>query len=446
MNNPAATLQARAALLWEQGRRAEAIALFTALQAEQPGNIDIALRLGIALIQVGRLLDAVRLLEPVTAAAPHTHPVHDWLGRAIALIHWQERGPDAIPALRDLLAADPTAPVRHTSLAFALLSCGQLDEAWPHYAWRWLGMPTAHRAPAEPLIRPDPASWRGRRVLLFAEQGLGDVLQFLRYVKLVMAHAAEVTVEVYPPLRRLAARLPGSPAIVAVGDAVPPHDVAVPLMHLPWAFGTTLATIPAETPYLQADPAAVAAWRARLDALPGRKVGLVWSGDPRPEVELAFRVDRRRSLPLAALAPLARVPGVTFISLQKGAGAAQAAQPPAGMMLHDWTSELGDFADTAALMQALDLVISVDTSPLHLAGGLGRPVWLLNRYDSCWRWLRNRDDSPQGSPQGSPWYPTLRQFRQSSPGDWDDVIQRVATALTQAAATAPEPGNARLPS
>ena len=153
---------------------------------------------------------------------------------------------------------------------------------------------------------------------------------------------------------------------------------------------------------------------------------------------MSYRVDRRRSLPLAALAPLARIPGVTFISLQKGAGAAQTATLPPGMAVHDWTAELADFADTAALMQALDLVISADTSPLHLAGALGRPVWLLDRYDSCWRWLRERDDSP--------WYPTLRRFRQPHPGDWATVIAAVAAALTQAAATAPAPGSARLPS
>ncbi len=434
MSSADATLQAHAAQLWDQGRRAEAIETFTALQAHQPDNIDLALRLGIALMQVGRMVEAVRLMEPIAARADHAHPVHDWLGRALATVLWYEHGPDAIAGLRERMTADPTNSARHTALAFALLSCGQFDEAWPHYAWRWHRMPTAHRAPAEPLRRPHPASWRGRRVLLFAEQGLGDALQFLRYVPLAMAAGAEVTVEVYPPLRRLAESLPGHPRVMAVGDPTPPHDIAVPLMHLPWAF----ATIPSAVPYLHADPSAVAIWRARLDALPGRKIGLIWSGDPRPDHAMSYRVDRRRSLPLAALAPLARIPGVTFISLQKGAGAAQTATLPPGMAVHDWTAELADFADTAALMQALDLVISADTSPLHLAGALGRPVWLLDRYDSCWRWLRERDDSP--------WYPTLRRFRQPHPGDWATVIAAVAAALTQAAATAPAPGSARLPS
>jgi len=412
---------AHAGRLWQAGRHAEAIDAFAILLVRYPGDPAIALRLGIALIQTGRLAEAVRAMEPAAALAAPDHPLHDWLGRALATVLWQERGPAALAPLRARLAEDPADPERYTALAIALLSCGRLAEAWPHYAWRWRRMPGPHRAPADPSARPDPNSWRGRRVLLFAEQGLGDSLQFLRYVPMVAARGAEVVVEVERPLVRLAATLPGRPVVVAVGDAVPAHDVAVPLMHLPWAFGTDLASIPAAIPYFTPDPAAVAGWRARLAGLPGLKVGLVWAGEPRPDAAMANRIDRRRSLKLAALAPLTVVPGVSFVSLQKGVPAVQALAPPTGMVLHDWTGELADFADTAALMAALDLVISADTSPLHLAGALGRPVWLLDRYDSCWRWLRERDDSP--------WYPTLRRFRQTAPGDWAGVIDRVAVAL-----------------
>ena len=197
----------------------------------------------------------------------------------------------------------------------------------------------------------------------------------------------------------------------------------MPLFHLPWAFDTALDTIPQGIPYLHPDAADVAHWRARLADLPRLRVGLVWSGDPRPEQPDAHQIDRRRSLGLAALAPLAAIPGVSFVSLQKGAGAAQAADPPAGMVLHDCSGALHDFAETAALMTALDLVISVDSAPAHLAGALGREIWLLNRFDSCWRWLRDRNDSP--------WYPTLRQFRQAAPGDWHGAIQAVAAALAE---------------
>jgi hypothetical protein len=370
----------------------------------------------------------VRALEAAAAlaapGAPGEAAVRDWLGRALALVHWEERGPGAIGALRAHLAAAPEDARRHMALAGALLSCGHLEEAWPHYAWRWAAFGAmAARVPSAPLGRPDPAAWRGREVLLFAEQGLGDTLQFLRYVPMVAEIAGSVVLEVPGPLLRLAATVDARVRVVARAEGA--FAASVPLLHLPWAFGSGLAGIPAAIPYLHADPAAVAQWRARLAGLPGRKVGLVWAGEPRPDMPDAHRIDRRRSLKLAQLAPLGEVAGVSLVSLQKGAGAAQAV--PSGMVLHDWTAELGDFADTAALMQALDLVVSADTSPLHLAGALGRPVWLLDRYDSCWRWLREREDSP--------WYPTLRRFRQVVPGGWGEVVGRVAAALRAEAAT-----------
>jgi Glycosyltransferase family 9 (heptosyltransferase) len=209
--------------------------------------------------------------------------------------------------------------------------------------------------------------------------------------------------------------------IVAHGDPLPPFDVRIPMMSLPLAFRTTLATIPAELPYLYADPERSAIWRQRLAALPGRKVGLVWAGSPLRGLLRAEAMDRRRSITLHHYAPLAAIPGLCLISLQKGETAGQARTPSEGMMLHDWTDELGDYADTAALVDALDLVVSVDTSVVHLAGALGKPVWVLNRYDQCWRWLRDRTDSP--------WYPAARLFRQHAPGDWSGAIRDVADAL-----------------
>jgi hypothetical protein len=172
---------------------------------------------------------------------------------------------------------------------------------------------------------------------------------------------------------------------------------------------------------------ASAAWRARLAGLGGLKIGLVWAGGSRPELPWAAAVDGRRSMTLKQMAPLAGLAGVSFVSLQKDGPAAQAADPPAGLVLHDFTAELEDFTDTAALIAVLDLVISVDTAVAHLAGALGKPVWLLNRFDSCWRWLLDRDDSP--------WYPGLRQFRQKSAGDWAGVMADVRTALIQRAGT-----------
>jgi len=268
------------------------------------------------------------------------------------------------------------------------------------------------------------ALWRGeaigdRTILLHAEQGLGDTLQFCRYAPLM--GGADVILEVQAPLVRLLSHLPGVTQIVARGDRLPAFDLQCPLMSLPLAFGTTLDTIPAATPYLSADPRLAATWRERLVGVQGFRIGLVWAGEQGVNYPAKAVVDRRRSIALKALAPLGEVSGVSFVSLQKGAPAAQAADPPHGMTLHDFTADLHDFADTAALVVNLDLVISVDTAVAHLAGALGKPVWLLNRFDTDWRWLLNRDDSP--------WYPTLRQFRQPSPGDWNSAVCAAREAL-----------------
>jgi hypothetical protein len=259
---------------------------------------------------------------------------------------------------------------------------------------------------------------------VYAEQGFGDTLQFCRYVPLLAA-TARVILEVPKPLLRLLSALPGVSQAVATGDPLPDFDLYCPLVDLPLAFGTTVATIPNQVPYLQADPDQVTLWRQRVEGLPGLRVGMVWSGAPRPELPKVDNVDHRRSIPLKQLAPLGQVPGVSLVSLQKGDRATQAKLPPPSLTIADWTEELDDFAVTAALIEALDLVISVDTSVAHLAGALGKPVWVLSRYDACWRWLRDRTDSP--------WYPTAKLFRQPVAGDWASVIAEVTIALRRCA-------------
>jgi tetratricopeptide (TPR) repeat protein len=284
----------------------------------------------------------------------------------------------------------------------------------------------SHYAPADREANRSPdrryrcggPSIENKTILVRAEQGFGDTLQFCRYVPML---AATVVLEVPRPLTRLLSSLGGVHQIVATGDELPPFDAWIPMMSLPLAFRTTIDTIPAAVPYLHADPERSAAWRHRLATLPGRKIGLVWAGSPRREDPNTSATDRRRSITLDHYSPLAALSGHSLISLQKGEPAGQTRTPPPGMTLHDWTAELEDFADTAALVEALDLVISVDTSVVHLAGALGKPVWVLNRYDQCWRWLLNRTDSP--------WYPAARLFRQPSPGDWSGVMRDVVQAL-----------------
>ncbi|HIJ63675.1 MAG TPA: hypothetical protein HPQ04_13360, partial [Rhodospirillaceae bacterium] len=255
----------------------------------------------------------------------------------------------------------------------------------------------------------------GRRLLITAEQGLGDTLQFCRYAPLAAARGWRVVLAVQPPLVRLLAGLPDICQVVPWSDEPMPSDAHIPLMSLPWVFATRLDSIPA-APYLRAQPAAVETWRRRLLERHGlgRKIGLVWAGAARTD-PLSRSVDGRRSMRPALLAPLLGCPGALYFSLQKDG-------PPAAPPLIDYMEEMADFADTAALVSALDLVISVDTSMVHLAGALGKPVWMLDRFDACWRWLENRDDSP--------WYPGLRIFRQPAPGDWPAVVQRVAEALS----------------
>jgi hypothetical protein len=206
---------------------------------------------------------------------------------------------------------------------------------------------------------------------------------------------------------------------IAVAEDQPVYDYYCLLMSLPHVLRLRGGDLAVDGPYLRADPAEAAAWRDRLAALPGMKVGLAWAGDPRPHDPMASRIDRRRSVALARLAPILAVPGMTFVSLQKGHESGQAKDWP----VVDWTAELHDYADTAALMTALDLVISVDTSVVHAAGALGCPVWVLNRFDRCWRWMWDRTDSP--------WYPTMRLFTQPSPGDWDGLATQVAAALAE---------------
>jgi hypothetical protein len=249
---------------------------------------------------------------------------------------------------------------------------------------------------------------RGQTLLIYAEQGFGDSLQFCRYATLAAKRGLRVILEVQAPLVRLLRTLPGVDQVMALGEPLPDFDVHCPMMSLPLAFATTVETIPGSAAYLRADPMQVAVWQTRLDGMPqrGPRIGLVWAGSA------MLTADRRRSINPEKLAPLFRLSGFHFFSVQKSGQAA-----PSDFPLTDYMDEMDDFADTAALIANLDLVISVDTAVAHLAAALGKPVWLLDRFDHDWRWLTGRRDSP--------WYPTLRLYRQPQRGDWDAVLAEV---------------------
>ncbi|MFO1024974.1 MAG: tetratricopeptide repeat-containing glycosyltransferase family protein [Acetobacteraceae bacterium] len=336
----------------------------------------------------------------------------------------QVRPEEAETLCREAIADSPNYPEAKANLALALLTMGRLQEGWGYYETRW-----EVEGKNRPVPRLEQPRWTGQKlngetVLLYAEQGFGDTLQFCRYVPKVAEAGARVVLVVPRPLRRLMMALPGVDVLLAEDDdTLPAFDFHCPLLSLPHAFGTGLDTIPAEMPYLKGDPHA---WRSVLEGLPGLKVGLVWAGKSRTDQPHAVALDKRRSMRLQDMAPLFEVPGVSFVSLQLGPPARQMRTLPEGAVLHDVSARIADWADTADLIAGLDLVIAVDTAVAHLAGALGKPVWMLNRFDSCWRWMVGREDTP--------WYPTMRIFRQHERNDWTSVIDDVRVALEAAVA------------
>ncbi len=340
-----------------------------------------------------------------------------------AVLHDLGRHAEALASLERASALRPALADSRYNEALCRLLLGDFARGWQDHEWRWETeqLRNGKRHFRQPLwLGSDDIG--GKTILLHAEQGLGDTIQFCRYAPLVAACGGQIVLEVQPPLRELMRSLLARCTIVSRGEALPDFDTHCPLLSLPLAFGTRLDTIPSAVPYLAAQADKHALWRDRLGPREGLRIGLVWAGNPRKELPNRNRIDAQRSICFDALSPLFDVAGCRFYSLQKGVDAlAQLRQSAWRDRVIDWTDELHDFSDTAALVENLDLVISVDTSVAHLAGALGKPFWLLNRYNTCWRWLVDRDDSP--------WYPTARLFRQDATRDWSAVIARVRAAL-----------------
>jgi tetratricopeptide (TPR) repeat protein len=408
----------RGNVLQKLNRFDEALIAYNRAIALRPGYGEALNNRGTLFLALNRHEEALASCDQAIAVRP------DWpdplCNRGVAL-QVVGRHEEAVECFDRALALQPDSAEVHANRSMSRLALGDFEAGWKEYEWRWktvMVRDLVRRFRAQRWL--DQTNIDGRTILLHAEQGFGDTLQFCRYVPMVSARA-KVVLEVPPRLCRLLATLDGGATIIGQGEKLPPFDLHCPLLSLPLAFGTTLATIPATVPYLRADLRETEAWSQRLKALPGLRVGIAWAGGLRPYEPLLRAIDLRRSITLGHFAPLTALPGVSLISLQKGEPASQTRMPPSGMVIHDWTEELEDFADTAALVAALDLVITVDTAVAHLAGALGKNVWILNRFDACWRWLPGREDSP--------WYPTARLFRQSVPGDWDSVIAAVRDAL-----------------
>jgi len=402
--------------------------------ANVPGYWAALANLGTALHRQQRFEEAIATYLDAVRANPGNASA--WTNLGVALAE-QGRPKESLPIHDAAVALAPDDAEVHNNRALALLSAGDYRSGFAEFDWRW-------RTPAMSPHRLEGRQWRGallgesltgRSIMLHEEGGFGDTLQFIRYVPHVAALGARVTVRVQPELRRLLQRSFSGITFVTTNDTLPDHDVYSPLLSLPRCFGTSEATVPANLPYLQACPDAAASWRARLDQVFGKhrlRVGLVWSGAPRLGMAQMRAMDQRRSMPAHKLAPLAGAPDVAFVSLQYPPPEPGGRPPLPG--LFDPMPEIADFDDTAALIEALDLVIAVDTSTAHLAGALGKPVWLLSRFDACWRWIAGRADSP--------WYPTMRIYRQPRPGDWESIVAEVARALkivAQSRADAPIP-------
>jgi tetratricopeptide (TPR) repeat protein len=386
-----------------------------------PKNADAFQNLGLVLAAQRQFEQSAELLGEAVRLDPASFGAWYNLGNQLLLLN---RFAAAEAAFRRAITLQPGRPEPHLNLALALLTQGEMKPGWREFEWRWQGAHLhSHRRPI--LVPRWDGSPRPLRILLHTEQGLGDTLQFCRYAPLVAARGHEVVLEVQPELHALVEHSLAAPGLSVVTRAVdypgvaglPAYDAIAPLMSLPGIFGTTLETVP-NASYLRAEPARLAVWRERLaDAPAGARVGLVWAGNPSNNASI---VDAFRSLPLASLAPLFAVPGLAFVSLQTGVAAEQLRATPE-LPCFDALPWLTDFAATAALVAQLDLVICVDTAVAHLAGAMGKDVWLLSRFNGCWRWLA------EGSV--SPWYPTMRVFRQGSDRSWAPVIETVRQAL-----------------
>jgi tetratricopeptide (TPR) repeat protein len=397
---------------FDKGEFDKALDAFRRSARSKPDYSDAYNNIGRVQVQQNDLNEAVESFQRAIALQPDHAQAHANLVNALYRMCRME---EAIAQGRRAISVDPKFATPHWNLGLCLLCNGQFEEGWKEYVWR-TEVPELHGLMREFAEPPwDGSDLAGKRILLHAEQGFGDTIQFIRYLPMVQARGGKVMFDCRRELMGLFNRCFKVEEPLMPDQPLPEFDVHCPLLSLPKFMNTNLGNIPADVPYLFADPRRGMQWRERLSEHGGLKVGLVWAG--RPEHPL----DRFRSLPLSALAPLAGVSDVVFFSLQNGKESAQTKNPPAGMKLIDFSDDLSDFEETVALISNLDLVIAVDTSVAHLAGAMAKPVWLLLPFSPDWRWVLHRTDSP--------WYPTMRLFRQSKFDDWASVFASVAEAL-----------------
>ena len=413
------TLLNKASALLGLDRPAEALDCCDRAMRLMPEHWAAQFRRGVALAKLGRFAEAEPCLVRAVQLNPNYPPVHTDLGN---LYGAQGRQDLALASIARALELQPDYADGRWNMALLKLRQGELLEGWDLYEERY----TMDARSGRPM-RYKERRWSGReslagkRILLWADQGLGDSLQFCRYVPLIRDRGADVTLEVQPRLKAFMEGQFAGVQIIGRDEHPPDFDYQCPLLSLPGALRTEVATIPAAVPYLKADPAAVARWSRRLPAGPALRIGIAWQGNLVNERNWA----NGRSWSLAALEPLSRQPGVRLVSLQTGPGAEQLSLAGFADRIVSFDDELdagpNAFLDTAAILMSLDLLISCDTSIVHLAGALGVPVWVALHLTSEWRWFLDRADSP--------WYPTARLFRQQTAADWSAVVAEMCRAL-----------------
>lgn len=393
----------------------DAISCFRLAISRNPRSIEAHINLAGALHKTEKLDEATQSLQKALSFQPENVAAHVNLGNIFVS---QDHLDAATNEFKQAIRFNPDCAAAHMSLGLIQLLRGEFSSGWGNYEWRWRidDLPLGRRNFAQPQWNGENLS--GKRILLHSEQGLGDSIQFLRYVWLVHAAGGEVVLEVPSRLRRLAVELPCAKEVISYGETLPDLDYHCPLLSLPLVFKTTLETIPAEIPYISVpkdarQKANTLSWPSK-----GLRIGLAWNGNR----EFISERARRRSIAFSLLKPLLEVRDVHLFSLQIGEAVKDLSMAPG--TLTDLSSYVTDMADTAAQISHLDLVISIDTSVAHLAGALGVETWLLLPYRADWRWLLSREDSP--------WYPTMRLFRQSQLGDWEAVIQKVCTEIRSA--------------
>jgi tetratricopeptide (TPR) repeat protein len=403
--------------LHQEGQPAEAEATLRRALALRPNHPETLNHLGLVAMRApGRIEEATRHFTSALAVQPALLEAWNNLGTALMK---QNRLDEALSAYRRALALDPKFSKCKFNESLVRLLQGRLDrEAWLKYEYRWVVLrESPARGFKQPLWRGEPLA--GRTILLHTEQGLGDTLQMVRYAPLLAAQGATVLLEVQPALRPVLEGLPGVTRLVSAGETLPPFDLQCPLLSLPFACDTRLDTIPAPVPYVRAPAERIDHWSPRLRNRGGYRVGVVWRGNPK------HHNDANRSVPFAIFQRLFDRAPCEFISLQYGPNDTEAAV----LAAHPATSlpdgPVTDFADTAAIVAQLDLVVTVDTSVAHLAGAMGKPVWVLLPFAPDWRWMLHRPDSP--------WYPTMRLFRQPAVNDWSPVLDAVGAELQRAA-------------